>query len=433
MKLHFKKIITLCMAMLLVIGMMPTTAFAASKSSVSVSAKGASIKNNSLSLTATGTSQLTVIVKKGKHNVTKKATYKVSNSKVASVNKSGKITAKRKGSCTITIRYKKVTKKLKLKVTAPATRVKVNNAYANNLSMKVKKSSQLMLVLGYKNSGAGKYSYKAVTPSKTKWTSSNKKVVTVNKNGRVTAQNPGRAVITMTYGSVSKKLNVTVASPETSSQDVPKTEPTKPSNDKPSDNKPSDDKPSTPSDSSDTGSRKDDTGSTTPTPAPTPEPSEPTPAPHVHNFVETHDVTQRHVWEWYNGEVEVTHCACGLDFYSDTVYPEYGNASGYNAWKNHAIQVILDTGSNNGHSHSIEYCYCSPEVNVVDSNGYHIVPIDGCHNKLQNHKPTGHWVVKTIHGPAYGKCSCGATDSRYNPNWENTIPDYEHPYWGGDE
>lgn len=402
MKLHFRKIITLCMAMLLIIGMMPATAFAASQSSVSVSAKGVSIKKNSLTLTATGTSQLTVIVKKGKRNVTKKATYKISNSKVASVSKSGKITAKRKGSCAITIRYKKVIRKLKLKVTAPVTRVKVNNSYVNNLSMKVKKSAQLMFVLGYKNSGAGKYSYKAVTPSKTRWTSSNKKVVTVNKNGRVTAQNPGRAVITITYGSVSKKLNVTVAS----SQDVPKTKPTKPSNDKPSD----------PSDSSDTGNRKDSSDSTTPTPA-----------PHVHNFLETHDVTHRHVWEWYNGKVCVDHCACGLDFYSDILYPEYGNVSCADAQTNHSIQLLIETGSNAGHSDYGEYCYCSPEVNVVDSNGYHIVPIDGCHNKLKNHKPTGHWVVKAIQGPAYGKCRCGATDSRYNSNWENALQDYKTP------
>ena len=66
--------------------------------------------------------------------VSKAVTYKTSNKKVATVNAKGKITAKKRGTATITV-YSKADKKktCKIKVTdgTPVTKVKLNKTKAN--------------------------------------------------------------------------------------------------------------------------------------------------------------------------------------------------------------------------------------------------------------------------------------------------------------
>lgn len=105
--------------------MVPNRAEAATKKTVAVSVKGAVKKEGKYNLVLKKTGQLTV--KYGKTNITKKAKYKVSNKKVAIVNKKGEITAKKKGSCAVTVSYKGKTKKIKFVVVKPA--VEKKNTY----------------------------------------------------------------------------------------------------------------------------------------------------------------------------------------------------------------------------------------------------------------------------------------------------------------
>ena len=79
------------------------------------------VKNGKLSVSVSNTiyakSKAQISAKYNKKNVTKRATYKSSNKKIASVNKKGVIKAKKKkGKATITVNLKSG-KKLKVKVT----------------------------------------------------------------------------------------------------------------------------------------------------------------------------------------------------------------------------------------------------------------------------------------------------------------------------
>lgn len=111
MKKIKRQILTLMMALMVMFTMMPNTVEAAAKKSVTVSV-------STKKLAPKKSAQLKV--KYGKKNVTKKAKYKTSNKKVLTVNKKGKITAKKVGKATITVKYGKKTKKVKFTVVKPA-------------------------------------------------------------------------------------------------------------------------------------------------------------------------------------------------------------------------------------------------------------------------------------------------------------------------
>lgn len=63
-----------------------------------------------------GKRKIKIVINDKYTTVTTKVKYTSSNTKVASVNKKGKITAKKKGKCTIYAKYKGITKKIKVKV-----------------------------------------------------------------------------------------------------------------------------------------------------------------------------------------------------------------------------------------------------------------------------------------------------------------------------
>lgn len=65
-------------------------------------------------VTAHGVKGIQVTVTSGGRKVTAKATFKSSNPKVASVSRKGKITVRKNGKATITVKYGGVTKKLRL-------------------------------------------------------------------------------------------------------------------------------------------------------------------------------------------------------------------------------------------------------------------------------------------------------------------------------
>ncbi len=126
--------------------------------------------------------------------------YKSSNKKIFTVNSSGKIKAKKKGTAKLTVTLasgKKATAKVKVqKGTVKTTKVTVN-------------TSSLVLLKG------GKYTLRTsltplTTQQKVTYSSSNKKVATVSSKGVIKAKKKGTVSITVKSGSRKKKVSVRV-------------------------------------------------------------------------------------------------------------------------------------------------------------------------------------------------------------------------------
>ena len=128
----------------------------------------------------------------GNKNVTKKATWKTSNKKVAAVSRSGKLTAKKAGTVYITATYKGKTSK-RVKITVAETKL-------NKTSLKIATGKTYTLKATY-NKKRVKATFK----------SSNAAVASVNRSGKITAKKAGNATITATYRNsrVSCKVKVT--------------------------------------------------------------------------------------------------------------------------------------------------------------------------------------------------------------------------------
>lgn len=121
-----------------------------------------------------------------------KVTFTSNNTKVATVNKTtGKVTAKAKGTATITAKYGDVKVTCKVTVKNPTLTLSKTSA-----SGKVGKTTKITA----KATPSGKVTYK----------SSNKKVATVSSNGTVKGIKKGTAKITVTCNGVSKTVKVTV-------------------------------------------------------------------------------------------------------------------------------------------------------------------------------------------------------------------------------
>lgn len=121
-----------------------------------------------------------------------KVTFTSNNTKVATVNKTtGKVTAKAKGTATITAKYGDVKVTCKVTVKNPTLTLSKTSA-----SVKVGKKTKITA----KATPSGKVTYK----------SSNKKVATVSSNGTIKGIKKGTAKITVTCNGVSKTVKVTV-------------------------------------------------------------------------------------------------------------------------------------------------------------------------------------------------------------------------------
>ena len=124
--------------------------------------------------------------------------WKSANKAIATVSKSGRITGKKAGTTTITVRLKSG-KTAKIKVTVKKTvtpKIKLNRT---KVTLKKGKAYSLKI---------------SVTPqsirNKIKFTSSNKKVAVVSSKGKITAKRRGSATVKVYYGKVSAKCRVTV-------------------------------------------------------------------------------------------------------------------------------------------------------------------------------------------------------------------------------
>lgn len=157
---------------------------------VSVSAKSATLGAKE---------SLTISAKVSPSNATnKKITYKSSNTKVAKVSSSGKITAVKAGKATITATASNG-KKATVRITVKNAPKKVSFK-SNKVTVKVKKTTTLKVVLP-SNTASNKLTF----------TSSNKKVATVSDKGVVKGIKKGTATITVkTYNGKKATCKVTV-------------------------------------------------------------------------------------------------------------------------------------------------------------------------------------------------------------------------------
>lgn len=150
----------------------------------------------------------------------KKVKWSSSNKKVATVNQKGKVTAKKKGKCTITAKVKG--KKYKCKVTVIKRKKIAKPKEANEEFIAVTLNvSELKLDVtrvkyradgtGYLSKAKGKYKLAIFnTSKKPKWKSSNKKVAKVNSKGKVTAVAPGKCTISAVINKKKYKCKVTI-------------------------------------------------------------------------------------------------------------------------------------------------------------------------------------------------------------------------------
>ena len=126
-----------------------------------------------------------------------KLTFTSSNKKVATVSAKGVIKAKKSGTAKITV--KSGSKKFIVTVTVPKTKTTAITGVPESVSIKKGKTYTLKAKAVPKSSEE-KFTYR----------SSNKKVATVSKSGKVKGVKKGTATITIKSGKVSVKVTVTV-------------------------------------------------------------------------------------------------------------------------------------------------------------------------------------------------------------------------------
>lgn len=124
--------------------------------------------------------------------------FKSSNKKVATVNADGVVIPKKPGKVKITFKVGKKKRTVTLTVTDPTIPKRI--ALTANGPLTGKKGGTVQLIATLPEN----------TTSAVKWTSSNKKVATVNASGVVTFKKPGKATITATCKRGGKKAKVKV-------------------------------------------------------------------------------------------------------------------------------------------------------------------------------------------------------------------------------
>ena len=167
-------------------------------------------------------------------NASKSVTWSSSKKKIATVNKKGKVTAKKTGNVTITAKStvnKKIVAKCKIKVYKTTKKMKLNSKGAYELRV-----GQTQLL-----------SAKVISPKKgaapIEWSSSEEKVAKVNSKGKVTALAEGKATITGKSGEKKVKVLITVKAIK-SDKDTGGQSEDKPATDTPSGETKPEDKPS---------------------------------------------------------------------------------------------------------------------------------------------------------------------------------------------
>lgn len=175
-------------------------------SDTTVSVTGVSISKTSLSLTVGDTSTLTATVSPS-NATNKNVTWSSSNTSVATVDSTGKVTANGAGTATITVKTADGAKTATCAVTVKPQTVSVTGVSITN---------KITLTLDCNSSSSKTYQCAvSVSPSNATnksviWSSSNTSVATVDSNGKITAVGIGTATITVTTNDGGKKDTINV-------------------------------------------------------------------------------------------------------------------------------------------------------------------------------------------------------------------------------
>lgn len=129
--------------------------------------------------------------------------WSTSNKKIATVNKSGKITAKKVGTVKITVTMKSGAKaSCKVKVQKAAVKLTKLSINKSKVTLKLKGGTKTFKIATAKNP--------VTATNKVTFKSSNKKIATVSSAGKITAKKAGAATITVKCGTKTRKIKVTV-------------------------------------------------------------------------------------------------------------------------------------------------------------------------------------------------------------------------------
>ena len=142
------------------------------------------LSKTSVSLYVKGTTTVKPIIKNG----VGKTTFKSNNTKIVKVDNNGKITALKVGKAKVTVTNNKVSKAFTVVVKTP-------KLSKTKITLNVKKPYTLKVV--------GKV-------GKATFTSSNKKVATVNSVGKITPKKKGKTIITVKSNGITMKCSVVV-------------------------------------------------------------------------------------------------------------------------------------------------------------------------------------------------------------------------------
>ncbi|WP_049945025.1 starch-binding protein [Butyrivibrio sp. AC2005] len=163
---------------------------------------GIKLNKKKVSIGKTGTYQLVAEIQP-ENATNRELTWTSSDGTVAQVSAEGLVTAKKKGKCIITVTTKDGEFKAECKVTV-TKKVDVTGVKLNKSKKTLKKGKTYTLKATLKP--------KKATNQDVKWSSSNKKVATVDENGVVTAVGAGEATITVKTkeGGYKATCNITV-------------------------------------------------------------------------------------------------------------------------------------------------------------------------------------------------------------------------------
>ena len=177
-----------------------------------VDVTGVSLNKNSLSLEK-GSNETLIATVTPSNATNKNVTWSSSNTSVATVNSSGKVTAVKAGTATITVTTEDGGKTATCSVTVTDPVISVTGVSLNKNSLSLEKGSNETLIATITQSNA--------TNKNVTWRSSNTSIATVNSSGKVTAVKAGTATITVTTedGGKTATCNVTVTDSDISITD----------------------------------------------------------------------------------------------------------------------------------------------------------------------------------------------------------------------
>ena len=173
---------------------------------VKIGVTSVTLDKTDLTLDVNGTAKLNATVKPD-DATTKTVTWKSDNEGVAIVDNSGNVTAKAAGTATITATVDGKSASCKVTVNGQTTTVPVQSVGLN--------TNKVELSVGEENKLVATVTPEAATNKEVTWASSTPEVATVDQDGKVVAQKPGNATITVTTKDGNKTATCEVTVKET--------------------------------------------------------------------------------------------------------------------------------------------------------------------------------------------------------------------------